>query len=130
MSVQPATLARFATGPCLRFFFLACFVAGLFVTGLGISLQFPLAITRAIGFSDGRADQATAYASLGTGFAIGMAPFGLGALADHVGSHTAILTVPVFAILAAVGVATTRRAALPPAGPSPRAVGRVPSSVD
>jgi MFS family permease len=82
---------------------------GLFIAGLGISLQYPLAITRAVGFSDGRPDLATAYAALGGGFAVGAAPFGLGALADHVGSHTAMTVVPVFVLLAAVGVATARR---------------------
>jgi MFS family permease len=82
---------------------------GLFITGLGISLQFPLAITRAVGFSGGRPDLAVAYAALGGGFAIGVAPFGLGALADHVGSHTAIAVVPGFAVLGAIGILTTRR---------------------
>ena len=84
---------------------------GLFIAGLGISLQFPLAITRAVRFSDGRPDLATAYAALGGGFAIAVAPFGLGALADHVGSHTAMTVVPLFVLLAAAGVATTRRPA-------------------
>jgi MFS family permease len=82
---------------------------GLFVTGLGISLQYPLAITRTVGYSDGRPDLATAYAALGGGFAVGAAPFGLGALADHVGAHTAMTVVPVFVILGAIGVATARR---------------------
>jgi MFS family permease len=91
-----------STNPFLAF-------VGLFIAGLGISLQFPLAITRAVGFSDGRPDLATAYAALGGGFAVGFAPFGLGALADHIGSHTAMTVVPVFALLAAAGVATTRR---------------------
>ena len=83
-----------------------------------------------MGFSDGRPDLATAYAALGGGFAIGVAPFGLGALADHVGSHTAMTVVPVFVLLAAAGVATTRR---PPnavsvavAPPLPIAIGDVP----
>ena len=83
--------------------------AGLFIAGLGISLQFPLSITRAVGFSDGRPDLATAYAALGGGFAVGAAPFGLGALADHVGSHTAMMVVPIFVVLGAIGVATARR---------------------
>jgi predicted MFS family arabinose efflux permease len=82
---------------------------GLFIVGLGISLQFPLAITRAVGFSDGRPDLATAYAALCGGFAVGAAPFGLGALADHIGSHTAMTVVPIFVLLAAAGVATARR---------------------
>ena len=83
--------------------------AGLFVAGLGISLNFPLGITRMVAFSDGRPDVATAVASLGAGIAIGLAPFGLGALADTVGSHTAMLVVPVFTLIATVGVVTTRR---------------------
>ena len=91
-----------STNPVLAF-------VGLFIAGLGISLQYPLAITRTIGFSDGRPDLATAYAALGGGFAVGAAPFGLGALADHFGSHTAMTVVPLFALLAAVGVATARR---------------------
>ena len=91
-----------STNPVLAF-------VGLFVVGLGISLQFPLAITRAVGFSDGRPDLATSYAALGGGFAVGAAPFGLGALADHVGSHTAMLVVLVFVALAALGVVTARR---------------------
>jgi len=104
--------------------------AGLFIAGLGMSLQFPLAITRAVQFSDGRPDLATAYAALGGGFAIAVAPFGLGALADHIGSHTAMTIVPVFVLLAAAGVATTRRpphavgAAVAP--PLPIAIGDVP----
>jgi MFS family permease len=90
-----------ATLPWLAF-------VGLFISGLGISLQFPLAITRAVGFSGGRPDLAVAYSALGTGFAIGVAPFGLGALADHVGSHTAIAVVPGFVVLGAIGILTTR----------------------
>ena len=91
-----------STNPVLAF-------VGLFVVGLGISLQFPLAITRAVGFSDGRPDLATSYAAFGGGFAVGAAPFGLGALADHIGSHTAMLVVPMFVALGVIGVVTARR---------------------
>jgi MFS family permease len=91
-----------STNPWLAF-------VGLFISGLGISVQFPLAITRVVGFSDGRPDLATAYAALGGGFAVGVAPFGLGAIADHLGSHTAMLVVPAFVLLGMLGVATTRR---------------------
>jgi MFS family permease len=99
-----------STNPWLAF-------AGLFISGLGISVQFPLAITRVVGFSDGRPDLATAYAALGGGFAIGVAPFGLGAIADHFGSHTAMLVVPAFVLLGMLGVATTRRRPLARAVP-------------
>ncbi|MGH8890645.1 MAG: MFS transporter [Acidothermaceae bacterium] len=104
---------------------------GLFVIGLGISLQFPLAITRAIGFSDNRPDVATGYAALGTGFAIGVAPFALGAFADHTGSHTAMLVVPVFVVLGAIGVATTKRKPAPLSDTvRPLAIGDVPATAD
>jgi fucose permease len=113
-----------ATTPALAF-------AGLLATGLGISLHFPLAMTRTIGFSDGRADIATSYASLGTGFAIGVAPFGLGALADQVGSHTAMLVVPGFVLVAALGVATTRkRPGAVPLSVAPLAIGDVPGLIE
>jgi MFS family permease len=122
------TIAGFATfwistNPVLAF-------VGLFLTGLGISLQFPLAITRCVGFSDGRPDLATAYAALGGGFAVGVAPFGLGAIADHVGSHTAMLVVPAFALLAALGVVTARRPPRAvPASVVPFAIGDVHGTV-
>lgn len=81
--------------------------AGLFVVGLGISLQFPLAITRLIGFSEGRPDLATGYGSIGTGLAVAIAPFALGAFADRVGSHTAMLVVPVFAVVGTLALSRT-----------------------
>jgi MFS family permease len=104
---------------------------GLFAVGLGISLQFPLAITRAIGLSDGRADLATGYCALGTGLAIAVAPFGLGAFADHVGTHTAMLVVPVFTVLGAIGVATTKGVPAPARPRSlPLAIGDVPTVIE
>ena len=110
-----------STNPVIAF-------TGLFIAGLGISLQYPLAITRVVGFSNGRPDLATAYAALGGGFAVGAAPFGLGALADHVGSHTAMIAVPIFVVLGAIGVATARRPPRPVsvAPPLPIALGDVP----
>lgn len=105
---------------------------GLFVTGLGISLQFPLAITRLIGFSHERADLATGYGSIGTGFSVALAPFGLGALADHIGSHTAMLVVPMFAVLGVAGVAVShrpRRLVTPTPVPVP-AIGDVPGIIE
>ncbi len=102
-----------STTPVLAF-------AGLFVSGLGISLHFPLGVTRMVAFSQGRPDVATSVASLGAGLAIGIAPFALGALADNVGSHTAMLVVPAFVLVATVGVLTTRRK---PSTRVPRVIG-------
>lgn len=83
-------------------------LAGLVVLGLGIALQFPLGIARAILASDGRPDLATARASLGAGLAIGLSPFLLGFLADMFGTHRAFLLVPALLLLAAIGLARGR----------------------
>ncbi|MGN6245923.1 MAG: MFS transporter [Motilibacteraceae bacterium] len=88
-------------------------LAGLVLTGLGIAMQFPLGIARAIAASEGRADAATSRASLGAGLAIGLGPFVLGALADHLGTHRAFLLVPgLLAAAAAVLLVSTRRSPL------------------
>ncbi len=77
-------------------------LVGLFVTGLGVSLQFPLIISRAVAAAQGRTDLAVSRGSLGAGAAIGAGPFLLGAIADVVGIRTAFLLVPVMQVLAAV----------------------------
>lgn len=77
---------------------------GLFVMGLGIAVQFPLSVARAILAADGRPDQATARLSIGAGLAIGGAPFLLGFLADQFGTRQAFLIVPVLLLLAAAGL--------------------------
>lgn len=77
---------------------------GLVLCGLGIALHFPLGVMRAIRTSPARPDLAANRASLAVGVAVGVGPFGLGALADVVGTHRAFLVVPVFLALAAVCV--------------------------
>jgi predicted MFS family arabinose efflux permease len=79
-------------------------IAGLFVSGLGIALLYPLGLSRAIDASDGRPDLAAARVGLGAALASGGGPFVLGALADHVGIHGAFLVVPVLLAVAAIGV--------------------------
>ena len=79
-------------------------IAGLFVSGLGIALFYPLGLSRAIDASDGRPDLATARVGLGAALASGGGPFVLGALADQVGIHGAFLVVPVLLVVAALGV--------------------------
>jgi fucose permease len=76
----------------------------LLVCGLGISLFYPLGIARAIDASEGRPDQAAARAGLGAALASGAGPFVLGALADVVGLHAALLVVPALLVVAAVGI--------------------------
>lgn len=67
---------------------------GFTITGLGIGLQAPLGISRCVRASAGRSDRASALSSVAAGFATGIAPFVLGALADQFGVHTAFLVVP------------------------------------
>lgn len=79
-------------------------LAGLVVAGTGVALHFPLGATRAVAASGGRPDRGAARVSLAAGLASGAAPFGLGALADEVGTHTAFLLVPVLLVAAAACV--------------------------
>ncbi len=58
-------------------------ILGLFITGLGIANQYPLALSIAVGLAPGKSNQASARASLGVGIALLAAPLSLGALADH-----------------------------------------------
>ena len=89
---------------------------GMFVMGLGISVQFPLSVARAIAASEGRTDQATARLSIGAGLAIGLAPFLLGFLADQMGTRRAFLIVPVLLLLAAAGLWSGRQRRQPRGG--------------
>ncbi|MDH2430426.1 MFS transporter [Sphaerisporangium sp. TRM90804] len=89
--------------------------SGLAVSGLGVAVQFPLALSRLIAASGGRADQAGAAGSIWAGVAVGVGPFTLGALADGYGTHTAFLMVPLLITAAIVGIALSSggRARLP-----------------
>lgn len=74
----------------------------LAITGLGISVHFPLGIDRAMRASEGRADHAAGRVSIGAGLASGIAPFALGAMADHIGVHYAYTFVPVSLVIALI----------------------------
>jgi MFS family permease len=60
-------------------------VLGLFICGLGVSPQFPLALGLVTGVAPGMADRVTARLSLGVGLAILILPQALGLLADNLG---------------------------------------------
>jgi len=91
-------------------------ISGLFVTGLGLSVLWPLGLARAIEAADGRANVAASRASLFVNIAIALAPFALGVLADLSDIHLALLLVPAFLVTALLilagtrGTATTTRA--------------------
>jgi MFS family permease len=76
----------------------------LLVTGAGISMQFALAATRLISFSENRPDLAIGRSSLGSGIAIAGAPFILGVFGDHFGISRAYLMVPVLVVIAFVTI--------------------------
>jgi fucose permease len=89
--------------------------AGLAVSGLGMSLQYPLGLGRAIGTvggSSAAANAASATVALGTGVAIAVAPFALGFIADVSSIRAAFLLVPSFLVtaFAVLSVARRRRA--------------------
>jgi fucose permease len=60
-------------------------VVGLFVVGLGLANVYPLGVALATGAAPGQADRASARLSIAAGLSALIAPFILGALADHIG---------------------------------------------
>ena len=78
------------------------------VIGFGIGLHYPLGLARMVLRADGHADLATNRSAFASGIAIGLAPLGLGALADNIGVHWAFVAVPVMLALAALASAKGR----------------------
>lgn len=79
------------------------------VIGAGIGLHYPLGIARMVLHSDGHPDLATNRSAFASALAIGLAPLGLGALADSVGVHSAFVAVPVMLALALATTVADRR---------------------
>lgn len=77
---------------------------GLGLVGLGVSMQYPLAISRLIRLSDHRPDLALGRASLGAGAAIGLSPLVLGFLGDHIGIQKAYLLIPALVVIGIISV--------------------------
>jgi fucose permease len=69
-------------------------LAGLAVAGLGVAMLYPISLAGAIAAAEGRSDLGSARATLGSGVAIGLAPFLLGLIADARGVHVAYLVIP------------------------------------
>lgn len=80
----------------------AVIILGMFITGLGLGVQWPLGVSRAVHESGGMTDRAAALSSVFGSIAIAIAPFALGALADSIGFHTAFLLMPLLLVLALV----------------------------
>jgi fucose permease len=83
-------------------------IVGLAIAGLGLATLFPLVLDRGIVLSDGHPDLAMSRSSLVLGLAAGSAPFALGALGSVMPVRTAMLLVPVVALLGLVGVVMSR----------------------
>jgi MFS family permease len=86
-------------------------IVGLFITGTGIAMLYPLALALALEAVPGRSAAASARATLASATAIGIAPLVLGGLADHVGIATAYSTVGVLVCLAVLTSRIAHRAA-------------------
>jgi predicted MFS family arabinose efflux permease len=74
----------------------------LFLTGVGLSLTWPLSMSRIIRAAAGNTDRASAMALAFTTTAIGVAPFLLGSLTRSVSVHAAFLIVPVLLVVTLV----------------------------
>ena len=79
-------------------------LALLFVTGLGLSLAWPLSLARIMRSAPGNGDRAAAMTLAFTTAAIGIAPFALGAMAGSVSVHVAFLLVPTMLLVALLSV--------------------------
>lgn len=82
---------------------------GLFVAGLGTALLYPTTLSRVISAWPQAQDLAAARAALGSGLAIGIAPFLLAQISDATGLRIAFLVVPVLLLLLAVHVGIPRQ---------------------
>jgi MFS family permease len=87
-------------------------VCGLFVTGLGISMLFPMLLSLAIGIVSDRPDVAAARISIAAGGSVIVAPLTLGALADQIGIRGAFGLVPGLLVFVVLFAALGRRASV------------------
>mgnify|MGYP006284632721 CR=1 FL=1 len=71
---------------------------GMFVIGLGISVHWPIGVSRAVHASGGMTDRASALSSVWGSVAIASAPLILGVASEAFGFHLAFLIVPVLLI--------------------------------
>jgi predicted MFS family arabinose efflux permease len=77
-------------------------LTGLFAAGLGVANLFPLSLALALSAARGQTDVANARAQLHGGLLVVIAPFVLGALADHLGLVAAFAVTPALIALAGV----------------------------
>jgi MFS family permease len=80
--------------------------AGLLLAGLGVALLYPTTVSRVVAAWPQAPDKAAARAALGSGLAIGGAPFLLAQLSDGIGLRSAFLIVPALLLVLGIRVAT------------------------
>lgn len=87
-------------------------IVGLFIVGLGLANVYPLGVALATGAAPCQADHASARLSVAAGLSALIAPFILGALADHIGIGPAFgIAIPLLLLaLLAAGLAGRGRA--------------------
>jgi fucose permease len=73
----------------------AVMLFGLLISGIGVSVFWPIGVSRVVLASGGQSDRASALSAVAGGTAGGVGPFLLGSLADSVGVHSAFLVLPV-----------------------------------
>jgi fucose permease len=82
---------------------------GLFVTGTGVALMYPATLSRLVAAWPHDRNAAAGLGALASGAAIGIPPFVLAGLADHVGIRAAYLLVPGLLVLLVLLVLLTAR---------------------
>jgi MFS family permease len=82
---------------------------GLFVTGTGVALMYPATVSRLVAAWPHNRNAAAGLGALASGAAIGIPPFVLAGLADHVGIRAAYLLVPGLVLLLVLLVLVTAR---------------------
>ena len=96
-------------------------VAGLLLSGLGLSMQFPMLLSVALEAAPGRSDAAAARVNISAGGAVIIAPLTLGAIADQAGIRAAFGIVPALFFVVVLLALLGHRASAPrqPLAPSP-----------
>lgn len=72
---------------------------GLFFCGFGAASLFPLSLSLAVGRASNTVAKASSYATIGSGLAIGLAPFALGRVADLLSMSAALFYIPLGIVL-------------------------------
>ncbi len=87
-------------------------IMGLFVVGLGLANVYPLGVALATGAAPGQTDRASARLSVAAGLSALIAPFILGALADHIGIGSAFgIAIPLLLLALLAAALAARRLA-------------------